>query len=231
MAPALPLVSAAIMAAQRNTPVLCVDTCSLLDVLRGPLRPGGARTIAAANDLLVAEQAGRLTLFITNSMLPEFARNELDVRKELARYLLNLDDSIQATSDCLQQCGLPATSVSFSHSSLATQLDAKYVTAFRACHVLDDDDDAKSRAMDRVVKRLRPSRKGSALDANIIEHYLGLGAALLAASSRQPFVFVSSNTNDYCEAGVLHQDLTADFRAVRLEYASTLPWAKKALGL
>jgi len=81
MRPALTISAAADLAVQRNAPVLSVDTCSLLDVVRGPLRPEGARTIAAAGALPLARQTGRLTVFITGSMLPEFARNEANVKK------------------------------------------------------------------------------------------------------------------------------------------------------
>jgi hypothetical protein len=231
MPQALALVAAASFCAQRNAPILCMDTCSLLDVLRGPLRPGGARTVSAATELLLAEAVGRLTIFMTTSMLPEFARNEANVRKELTRHLQKIDDNVLEAANCLQHFGSITPNISFANSSLAVDLDAKYKALFGVCNVVDDDDDAKTRAMNRVISQLRPSQKGSALDANIIEHYLGLGAALRAVGVHQPFVFVSSNTNDYCEAGVLHQDLTGDFKALGLEYTSTLPWAKTALGI
>jgi hypothetical protein len=70
MRPALTISAAANLAVQRSAPILAVDTCSLLDVLRGPLRPDGARTISAADALTLAQQIGRLTLFMTGSMLP-----------------------------------------------------------------------------------------------------------------------------------------------------------------
>jgi len=86
--------------------------------------------------------------------------------------------------------------------------------------------------MDRVVRQLRPSRRGSGLDANIIEHYFALGRELRVRSFGHPFVFVSSNTADYCETrSILHPDLSADFQALSLAYTSSLPWAKSALGV
>lgn len=180
---------------------------------------------------MLAQQTGRLTLFMTSSMLPELARNEGNVRLELARHLRKLDDSVDIAADCLKLCGSPIVTVSLANSQLQAHLGAKYAAFVDACEVLDDDYNAKSRAMDRVVGQVRPSRKGSALDANIIEHYFGLGGELRHIGLGQPFVFVSSNTEDYCEAGALHADLTVEFRALGLAYTSTLPWATKALGL
>jgi hypothetical protein len=232
MRPALAIAAAANVAAQRNAPILCVDTCSVLDVLRGPLRPDGARTIAAADALLLAQQTGGLTLFMTSSMLPEFVRNEGNVRQELTRHLQKIDDSVEVAAECLKLCGSPIATGRLSDSTLRAQLDAKYVAIVDACEVLEDDDEAKSRAMDRVVGQRRPSRQGNGLDANIIEHYFALGRELRRLNFGHPFVFVSSNTADYCEArSTLHVDLSADFQALSLEYTSSLPWANSALGL
>lgn len=228
----LAMTAAATLAVQRNAPVLCVDTCSLLDVLRAPMRSAGVDTIAAADRLLQAQQTGRLTMFLASSTLPEFARNEDSVKQELARHLSRLDDEFAKAADCLKQCGSSLAPVSVSSSQLQGCLEGKYSALLNACYVLEIDDQAQSRAMHRIVHQLRPSRKGSGFDANIIEHYLILGLELKRVGFGEPFAFVSSNTADYCEAkGTLHADLSADFRAVSLEYTASLPWSESALGL
>lgn len=232
MRPGLGIAGAASLAVRRNAPVLCVDTCSLLDVLRGPLRPDGARTVAAAEVLARAEQTGLLTMFMTSSMLPEFARNTANVKLELARHLKRVEDDLELAAQCLKQCGCPIATVALADSPLQTQLDARYLALCDGCEVLNDDAEAKGRAMDRVVSQRRPSTQGSGLDANIIEHYFALGRELQLQGFRQRFVFVSSNTNDYCQVkSTLHTDLSADFQALALAYTSSLPWAKSALGL
>jgi hypothetical protein len=232
MRPVLSIEAAAEVAVKRNAPVLCVDTCSLLDVLRGPLRPDGARTIAAAGAFLQAEQTGRLTLLMASSMRPEFARNEQSVKREVERHLQRVDDNIEVAAECLKECGSPIATVGLTSSSLLVQLDARYTALVDACEILEDDADAKGRAMDRVVGQRRPSKLGTALDANIIEHYFAFGRELKQHGFSQAFVFVSSNTADYCEAkSTLHPDLSGEFQALSLVYASTLPWARNALGL
>ena len=225
------MAAAATVAMQRNLAVLCVDTCSLLDVLRSPLRGDGARTIAAADALAKAQSAGQLTLFMAPSITPELARNVAIVKRELEQHLTRVDDDVHRAADCLGQCGSCIAVVSLKGSSLQTQLEGRFDRLVNACDILDADDGAKGQAIDRAVNQRRPSTKGSVLDANIIEHYLALGRELKRLGFGRPFVFVSSNTKDYCEAGALHADLSADFQALSLEYTSTLPWAKKALGL
>jgi hypothetical protein len=228
----LDVASAAKLAIERRSPILCVDTCAVLDVLRAPLKPGGARTLAAADDLVVEYQTGRLTLFMAPSARLELERNEDKVKRECEQHLQRVDEAAQYAADCLAQCGAPIKPMSFVGSELAALVDGKYQRLRDACELLEVDREAKELAMDRAVGLLRPSTKGSVSDANIIEHYFALGRELKRQGFDSRFVFVSSNTADYCEQKrTLHPDLSRDFVDLSLTFTSTLEWAKHALGL
>ena len=47
---------------------------------------------------------------------------------------------------------------------------------------------------------------------------------LKAAGFTPKRIFSTSNVNDYCEGGILHPILAADFAAVGLAFVTNLPW-------
>jgi hypothetical protein len=228
------ITQAATLTYSRNAPVLCVDTCALLDVLRAPFTPYGAQTIAAAQALAKAEHDGKLTIVMAPSIPEEIQRNLPNERGKLANDLARHDDELKSIDDCMKQCGLSVTVPSFARSGLHEALETLLDALVHSSQLLEEDVDARARATDRAVKRLRPARKGSILDADIIEHYFALGGELRRLRFGGPLVFVSSNTRDYTDGKALrtvHPDLSPQFLSLALEYATALPQARRNLGL
>jgi hypothetical protein len=218
------------VAFERNVPVLCMDACSLLDIVRAPTLSYAGQVIAAAQAMVAAQAAGTLTVVMAPVIPEELRRNYPTVRGDLDNQLARIDRELKPFDDCLTACGLSERVPSLVHSGLAGAVENVYNSLARACDLLDEEPAARAAAISRAIDRRRPAKRGTIHDPLIIEHYLMLGRELRGQRFGNAFVFVSSNTADYLRAGVIHPDLSADFIGVSLQYADKLPAARRALG-
>ena len=94
--------------------------------------------------------------------------------------------------------------------------------------------DVADRAYERVVKPLRPARRGNDefKDCVILETYLDFVANIRATSSRK-IVFVSSNVTDYANprGNRIAEELEPEFSALNLDYATNMRVVGGLLGL
>ena len=110
------------------------------------------------------------------------------------------------------------------------QLSADLVAA---CVTMDHQANAMSRAIARIIASRLPARKKGTgtKDSVIVEHAIELTCQLHAGGLTRPCLFVSSNTSDFAahSSTNVHQELAADFSAVRLDYANGLEYAERLL--
>jgi len=92
--------------------------------------------------------------------------------------------------------------------------------------VLNESNAAKLKAMERVVRNDAPATKGGqAKDCMIVEHLLEVAPQLTAAGC-QKIIFISSNTNDYCERPpAFREPLAAEFSGLGISFVSSWEWA------
>ncbi len=76
-------------------PVLLIDTCSIVDIMRDPTRDTH-RPIdqQAAMDLLAAAESGRLIGLIADQVAVEFAEHDQSVQEEARRKMRSFQDQI-----------------------------------------------------------------------------------------------------------------------------------------
>jgi hypothetical protein len=217
----------------RNAPVLCIDTCCVLDILREPYRENHTgRSIQPADTLEIAVDSSRLTILAAHTITVELHRNTANVVDELNGELRDLDAQINRAASAAAACGVQlGPFASFEKCDLATPLKSRMNTFVSKFVHLEEDQACSSKAMDRAIRRIRPARKGNVLDAIIIEHYLEVGRRLVASGFARPVVFASSNTSDYCDGRTLHPDLDPDFVAATLQFVTDFRWAISALGI
>jgi hypothetical protein len=214
-------------------PVLFVDTCILLDVIRAPLRPAQLPgCIEAARELsqLIATPRVQCILVVASFVPGEWLAHASAEADSLRAHLARLDEE---TSRLHGFCGLvgiipPFPIGEYRLLSLAERLHNLSRQLLDGALGLEPDQDCIIRAHGRASSYTPPSLKGGEVkDATIIEECLEVSRRLRTAAFSPKRVFCTSNKNDYCEKGSsrLHPSLAVDFGAAGLEFAINLPRA------
>lgn len=237
-------------------PVVLVDTCSSLDLLRACYRDNvQTQTVAAAIRLIAAATASPPTVWLINTDLTtiEFANHVLQVTNELLEHLNWIDDTTAALTSAgrfgrnphriLNICDrlwafisrrqhsnpfYPAVAaLEPSLSSLSQDFQSAFATAV-------SDPACQARGLGRMATVTAPCRsRGStnSADCIIIEHFLEFASQLGTAGFTFKRVFVSSNTKDYGKAPLPKGQLRTDFVAAGIDFVSDLYGATSTLGI
>jgi hypothetical protein len=212
-------------------PILLIDTCILLDVIRAPLRkiPG---CIQGALDLAEMQAQSRCRIVASSMIENEWRANQQAVVDEFNRYLEAHDKDASAFHEA---CGLVNVSLSFGKPSyqaaglVATLRDRAANILKNATH-LSPSEETKLRAYERSIARVPPARKGAGpADCTVVEEYLELCRLLQASGFAKKKTFCSSNTRDYQDGHKLHATLASEFGAVGLVFTNALHWAVNEL--
>lgn len=228
--------------AAEPAPVLFVDTCALLDVVRLPLRPRApiaGRNAAAAVRVVAALEARERALWavVPPPVSEEYRRNAPGVVKELAARWTQLDDEYQGTHHVARALGVGAPAPPLFEANLGAfrrHLEGLPERVLgRAVH-LEPDDGARLRAMTRAETAVAPSQRGkeSLADCVLTEHVLGL-ADELGGRAPRPLVFLSSNTDDFYDDGraLPRPPLNEQFGTRGIKLVRTWEWAASELGI
>lgn len=220
-----------------GVPVLCVDTCAVLDLMRDPTRETALPRIRKAGlDLLKLAEQGGLAILLADQVALEFAANERAVREEASLALRKLRQQVQRIDELASVYGAEGAA---EMGHLDDHVDRAGAVVDRLIDVaigVTPSNDIPGRAMVRVNEARAPAAKGkeSFKDCVVFETYLEAGAQLRAGGSQSPIVFVSSNPKEYFEPGsgsVLKADIAHDLGASRMVFAVSMEHAKNALGL
>ena len=205
-------------------PVVFLDTCVLLDVIRAPARNHSA-TVRAALDLLVGAVRGRPTVYpvVSRLSLTEWMDHADEVEGDCESVVAACD----AVSESMTHLGLPAPPLlppdAFGVPKKLRELSANLRDA-SIC--LDDDAEALARAINRIVDVKMPAKRGGrgAKDAVIVEHAVCLADGLRRQGFHELCLFVSSNTADFADRNNvrIHPDLASSFTQSNLLFAPSL---------
>ena len=220
----------------RPRPVICLDTCDLLDVIRDCVR-GKARRLEHARrfrDKLSSPQ-GVAQLVVSYLVPIEWSQNKDTVVEEVAKKLRAMDASISEVHLAWRHEGhsLGEATPAYATNNLPERLAALANDLLTAAVRLDQDADCVGRALDRVHRKRRPSHEGKVKDSIHLEHYLELCRRLEAKEYKEPRVFVSANKADFGdEAGrSVHPELEDDFLNAGLKYFTSLEAALGQLNI
>jgi hypothetical protein len=220
-----------------GAPVLFVDTCTILDIVRDITRETYLQADAAASIsiLKAAETGTELVVCLASQVTTELAANLADVedeaRKRLAKYLAEAR-RIDAVATVFGAAGSNSTSHLVDHVARAKIV----MNRWPAIAVpLQSDTVVVAAAWQRVGNARAPARKGkeSMKDCVVVETYLHAAKQLRSAGLTSKLVFASSNTKEFHQAGTshLHPDLAADFGPLNLEYAPNHGAARHLFGI
>ncbi len=221
-----------------DVPVLLLDTCTILDVVRAPVRDQlGTHDIHAVHTLIgrAAGAEPTVSFVITALVLQEFREHIDEVETETGDALEKASDRLTAILRRMQALSpgdcIPGTVelASLGFPERGRQLADQIV---QSSSVLDDHPDDILKAYRRVTLATPPATRArqSFKDCHITESYLRLAANLRSAGFARNMVFTSSNTKDYQQDHPsLHPTLRAEFDSACLEYSPNWSAARHEL--
>jgi hypothetical protein len=220
---------------QADCPVLFLDTCELLHIIRAIKREECSRYPAEAVRLRAALQATPPTCRLVLSHLTrrEWEDNHPAALKESRDHLTTLYNYSAAYHDVREALAhpIPFARADYLNSGVAEALLDLSKGLLDAAIEIDREEGCLSRAMDRVLSKIPPSRKGGEFkDCAILEHCLAVCRELRAGQFARKLIFCTSNVKDYCEAKpLLHPELAAEFAPINLTYKPNLVGAVSEL--
>lgn len=217
---------------EARSPVLFLDTCILLDIIRSTDRCLSDHA-ERASDLLTRVADRRCRIVLPSIVRREWDSNVRGVIGEVDRGLAKMEEKSSHFHDACRILGIDAGFAPGRYSSLGLSgrlRDLSERLLNSATH-LDADDDCKVRAVNRVVDDLPPSRRGGEVkDCTILEEILAVCRGLEAANFEGKRIFCTSNTSDYCDgAKHLHAKLAVEFKDLNLIFAANIATAFQLL--
>lgn len=212
-------------------PVVFLDSCSLLDVVRAPAR-NKADEVRVAQQFLACKNKDPQTLhlIIASPTRQEWEHNVESAAKECLSFVERCD-AIALICDCLALS--PVARLPAEVSELPKLLRELSASLLSAAIEMDYDAEALKRAAVRIMTPNHPVKmKGTgARDALILEHVLETTKQLRDAKFAAACVFVSSNTDDFSAklSTLVHPELARDFGPISLLYAISLTHAEREL--
>ncbi|HVJ52266.1 MAG TPA: hypothetical protein VM689_07380 [Aliidongia sp.] len=220
--------------ATAGKPVLLIDTCSILDVMRDPTRETPRlHERQAGLDLLAAAEGGTLIGAVAQQVALEFAEHDQSVQDEANRALKNLRGQIGRVNLLSAILGAPGQ-LDLTHLDDHVARTRKIVGRWLTQLLLfKPDANVLERAIARMNGNIAPARRGkdSSKDCIVFETYLKCADMLRTEGLTAPIVFLSSNTREYLnDSNVLKTEIANDFAPLKVDYASNMALAKYQLG-
>jgi ribosomal protein L9 len=218
-----------------DLPVLFVDTCSILDIVRDPSRDSAKpHEMQAAIDIVCAAEADTIHCFMAEQVAIEFEEHNLRVQEEAKQKLRKTQDQIARINKLAAVLGA-TKDVDLTHLDDYVSRTRSVVNRWVAqLQTINPSEDAPGRAFGRMNAKKAPAIQGkeSSKDCLVYETVLEKATAIHAVNCSSPMVFVSSNTKDYCTYGsIVKDDIATDFDPLNLKFAPNMAAAKHLLGL
>jgi hypothetical protein len=215
-------------------PVICLDTCDILEVVQclGWEKPTVARNTAcvlSARRLLTTLVADpdKALVVVTELVATEWHQNIAEIRNSAILFLSQVDGIVHRP----YQAAVPAGTVlpvftDLSASALVDDLVTLSTALLNQAIQIDLDPARIDLAVQRVMAKRRPSHDGHLKDSIHFEHYLELARELRAAGFAEEYVFVSGNRRDFWngQQPSIHPDLAPEIAdpAVRIGFFGSI---------
>jgi hypothetical protein len=231
-------------------PVLLLDACALLDILRvASSRENSppARTILAANEILARSNSRDRRLWLLGAAIVEVEWNDnaQNVVAEIARHVRQVDRSIDRLLTAVREIPSIAANISssemrglaaaapapqFEPLDLPTKLFEIAKSVVESALWLAANEQILAAANARSMQGLKPADVGKRErpDCQIIETYFALCRELRARGYVETCVFVSSNKADFFGEGApmrSHEHLAGTCSGVGLHFTQELSHA------
>jgi hypothetical protein len=220
--------------ARRSVPVLCIDTCSLLDIMRDPTRDKPSpNERQAAVDLVSELENGNLVCLVAELVATEFGEHDIRIQQEALKAIKKLNAQVAQANES-HGIFRPPRAINLIHLEdqvvPARAIVGRWLGA--ACTALSSAE-ILAKATGRVIRNVAPAAKGkeSTKDCVIFETYLAAVGALRDHQMTSNAVFLSSNVNEYLDMRrTVKSDIQQDLDRLLLTYAPNMAAAKYQLG-
>jgi hypothetical protein len=221
---------------QAPAPVVLLDTCALLDIVRASHREelSGEGVEAALSLAERARQHPRGAWLVVAEVVDrEWTDNWEHVVEEARRAIGQLERRMDKLRSVAKHV-VPLETIAaldLNRLQIHEHLKTAAHALLKLANIIELDPDAIMRARTRLTTGTPPAAKGKQefKDCEIFEHYLALGRALQADGFQQDLFFVSSNTRDYGTPGKLLPELEADLRSARMQLITSFAWLNAVL--
>ena len=220
-----------------DTPVLCLDTCVLLNIVRDPARDDvRVHEHEASLALLSAARSGTmLQALVAEQVSREFRDNVEQVQNDARQSLGRRTREIAKLNNLVALYGTsrPIDLAHWDdHDSRTRRAADRW---FEASTTVRQSSGTLSNAFLRLNEARSPARRGkqSMKDCVILETYLEHIRSLRDQGRTASAVFVSSNTRDYAadDRTTVRDDIKHEFQSLGLEYAPSMGAARGILKL
>nr|WP_281246251.1 PIN domain-containing protein [Nitrosomonas marina] len=213
-----------------SAPVLFLDTCILLDIIRLPYRYTlDLQSCAAAKNIIdnSSVENRKVWLATSETVHGEWEANAQSVQSELDAEISNVEKTrsriFSIASDLLNKPYDPGHNTEM--INLGSALLSMSEKLLNTCEIASVEEKHSYAGMYRVRKNIPPAKRGKpeAQDCEIFETFLALGHALRQNGFNDRICFVTSNTNDYCltKKCLVQNDLDK----IEAEFVTNLQWA------
>jgi hypothetical protein len=220
-----------------GAPVLCADTCSILDVMRDPTREEGRpHNFQAALDLVAKmESHGELISLLAPQVQRELNDNVAEVEEVTKTKVSKFKQQVDRVLAIAQMFGGTGTVDLSDLPNFVGRARSAFNRWIAASAPTVQNAGVADRAIARMYIGRTPGKPGGGLvkDCIVIETYLEAVTELRNAGLQSQIVFLSSNTKDYAgrdDSGLNH-DLKVEFDQLGISYASNAGHAKVLLGV
>lgn len=222
----IPPHEAAALIVEKGVPVVYIDTCSILDLIRGQRDAFNGDQASAAVHLISLAEVDKLTLAFPQQVMTEFRGNIVDIRKNGQRSIDDINTKLTQIFATMQAYGLIVPQVTqISGIGYVAAADSVINRLMAVSLVTEATPEANNKAMQRVIDGRAPaaSAKQSAKDCLVLESVIETLTAARAASFAAPAFFLSANVAEYGDETkrVLHADLSPEFGALNMSFAKS----------
>ena len=220
----------------KNIPILCLDTCSILDILRNPTRKDVCvKHQGASLVLLQAAEEKRLKVLVADRVVKEFFKNVKRVEEETINTISALQRDIRKLDQLTTLHGSSGQVDSIHWNDYAMRCRGITDRWLKAGTIIPQSDQILTKAALRAIEPRSPAKKGkdSTSDCVILETYLKCIQDLRGSMNTMKIVFVSSNVRDYAKTNkmAVQDDIVGEFESLKLNYAPNMEVAKYLLGV
>lgn len=218
-----------------DIPILFMDTCSILDVMRDPTRDAMRKhDREAALQVIEAAENGNLEIVLAAQVIVEFNGHDeavqADATNALQRVIAQLDQA-----NALSGVYGRHKALDLSHLADLTQRSRAVVERLlNIGSVINAHSEIAARAFARSNIARAPARRGkdSTKDCFVFESYLQIGRDLRGTGHQGGIVFASSNTQEYqTESRLVKPEIIEDLDMIEASYAPNMNAARRFLGL
>lgn len=221
-------------------PVIVLDTCALLDLIRVPIRVeramrAGAILDSAAKILSFAKTTPPSLSIAIPPLVPEEWQDHLgNTKSQVERHISKLDRMINVAISTAKSLSTKASSMTFSELGITDGL-VSLAKELRDYGIwLCFDKDVRQHALDRALANRPPARKGAAVnDCIIYDHSLQLFTTLRNNAFSEKCVFMTSNSKDFCCANgsTPKEPIKSELGSISVTLTTDWEWALHELDL